>query len=96
MPEEVEYVCLYWTFHVEEANVNSSADDVLAFLNDHFLHWAEALALMRRTVEAITDIHRLLGTLRRQENASLSDFLMDAVQILKANQSILYKAPLQL
>lgn len=64
MPEEVEYVCLYWTFHVEEANVNSSADDVLAFLNDHFLHWAEALALMRRTVEAITDIHRLLGTFR--------------------------------
>lgn len=64
MPEEVEYACLYWNFHVEEAKGNSSADDVLAFLNDHFLHWAEALVLMRRTVEAITDIHRLLGTLR--------------------------------
>ncbi|RSL71442.1 hypothetical protein CEP54_001333 [Fusarium duplospermum] len=96
MPEEVEYACLHWTFHVEEAKGTSLADGVLAFLNDHFLHWAEALALMMRTVEAITAMQRILGISRPQENTRLSDFLVDAVQILKANQAILDKAPLQL
>ncbi|RTE80803.1 hypothetical protein BHE90_004681 [Fusarium euwallaceae] len=94
MPEEVKYACLHWSSHVEEAKGNTSADDVLAFLNVHFLHWAEALALTMRTVEAITAMQRLLDVFGW--NTRLSDFLVDAVQILKANQSILDKAPLQL
>ncbi|RSL82359.1 hypothetical protein CEP51_005211 [Fusarium floridanum] len=94
MPEEVEYACLHWSSHVEEAKGNSLADNVLEFLNVHFLHWAEALALMMRTVEAITVMQRLLDVFRW--NIRLSDFLVDVVQILKANQSILDKEPLQL
>ncbi|KAF2963124.1 hypothetical protein GQX73_g10456 [Xylaria multiplex] len=44
---EVQYACQYWVHHVKEAgNYLFNVDQVHRFLQQHFLHWLEALCLM--------------------------------------------------
>lgn len=64
IPEEIQYACRHWISHFEKARGNSSAHDVPAFLDDYFLHWTEALALVRRTVESVSAVNLLISTFK--------------------------------
>lgn len=49
-----QYACRYWVHHVEHSMVRiRDEDEVHVFLQEHFLHWLEALSLMGRISEVI-------------------------------------------
>jgi hypothetical protein len=61
---EVQYACLYWVYHIEEAkSCFQDGDQVHHFLRCHFLHWLEALSLIGRASESIALIKKLQGLL---------------------------------
>ena len=60
LPREVQYACLYWVQHLEKSEARLSDDDqVHKFLQEHLLHWLEALVWMQKISEAIYAIDAL-------------------------------------
>ena len=61
LPLEVQYACLYWVQHLQKSCV--SLDDnschVYAFLQEHLLHWLEALSLIGKTSEGVLTLSAL-------------------------------------
>lgn len=67
---QVEYACVYWASHIKQAGQFDHHDHTLQdngpvhrFLKSHFLHWLEALGLMKKTsdgVLAIMDLECML------------------------------------
>lgn len=55
LPPEVQYACLYWVRYLERSGTQLY-DQVYQFLQDHLLHWLEALGWMRKTFEGILAI----------------------------------------
>ena len=49
LPLEVQYACLYWVQHLQCSGAQLYDNDVHQFLQEHFLHWVEALSLMGKT-----------------------------------------------
>jgi NACHT domain len=61
LPEHVQYACRYWVRHFEQSE-DLQHESVLSFLQDHFLHWLEALSLLGRTSDGvlmITALHNM-------------------------------------
>jgi archaellum biogenesis ATPase FlaH len=49
LPPSVQYACRYWVHHLEQSEAHLGDNiQVYDFLQKYFLHWLEALALMRR------------------------------------------------
>ena len=51
LPAEVQYACRYWVDHLQRCSVELREGEPLhnqvdAFMNEHFLHWLEALSLL--------------------------------------------------
>jgi hypothetical protein len=60
LPREVQYACLSWIQHLEKSEAKLSDDDqVHKFLQEHLLHWLEALSWMQKVSEAINAIDAL-------------------------------------
>lgn len=61
LAEDITYACLYWIDHVciIKEDVANAAEQVWNFLRDHFLHWVEAMSIMKRSRDAITALDRL-------------------------------------
>lgn len=54
IPPHVQYACLYWLDHFRKRDLDlDDAGQVYRFLQDHFLHWLEALSLMSKVSEAV-------------------------------------------
>ena len=50
----IRYACRYWVHHAKYSAFQlSDEDEVYAFLQNHFLHWLEALSLLDQLVDAI-------------------------------------------
>jgi NACHT domain len=63
LPPEVQYACLYWTQHLQKSGAYLKDNErVHQFLQNHFLHWLEALGWMQKMSEAITQIINLEAT----------------------------------
>ena len=61
LPPEVQYACLYWTYHLKESKDRiRDEDQAHQFLTRHFLHWLEALSLIGK----ISESNSLIGTLQ--------------------------------
>jgi hypothetical protein len=60
LPPEVQYACLYWVQHLQKSG-NQVYDNgpVHQFLQEHLLHWLEALSWMRKISEGILVITSL-------------------------------------
>ncbi|KAG9686221.1 WD40 repeat-like protein, partial [Aureobasidium melanogenum] len=43
---ELQYACLYWVRHLEKSAGRSAETKIVAFLEEHLLHWLEALSLI--------------------------------------------------
>lgn len=58
LPPELDYSCRYWIHHLKQSKISSSEiEHLLFFLQQHFLHWIEAMSLLGLASEVI-------GTLR--------------------------------
>ena len=61
LPPDIQYACRFWVYHLKESQTRiNDSNPVHAFLQDHFLHWLEALSLLGRIAESIN----LVGTLQ--------------------------------
>ncbi|ORY68637.1 uncharacterized protein BCR38DRAFT_482140 [Pseudomassariella vexata] len=95
LPPEVQYACRYWSYHLQEAGVQIlDTDEVYNFLNDHLLHWLEALSLMGRASESLGKI-KVLQTLVQLNASNTLNFLIDAERFVLAMGFIIQQAPLQ-
>jgi hypothetical protein len=62
---ELEYACLYWIYHVEQAGATlEDGDQVDDFLLHHFLHWLEALSYLGKISESISLIKTLQALIK--------------------------------
>ncbi|CAI7644813.1 unnamed protein product [Penicillium crustosum] len=62
IPPELKYACRYWAHHlVQCTDLPSMIHNVYQFLQVHFLHWVEAMSLLRLT-SAVLGILDLLQT----------------------------------
>jgi NACHT domain len=68
---QIRYACVYWIDHL--CKMDSSSHDqyglcdngrIATFLEKHFLHWLEALSLLRRVSEGILSMDKLEGLLQ--------------------------------
>jgi hypothetical protein len=60
LPPELQYACLYWTQHLQKSAKHlSNNDQVHMFLQEHFLHWLEALAWLGKLSEGDSMISAL-------------------------------------
>jgi len=55
LPAELQYACLYWVQHLQKSGTQLY-NQVHHFLQDHLLHWLEALGWMKKTSEGILAI----------------------------------------
>jgi hypothetical protein len=54
LPPEVQYACLYWIQHLQKSDTQlHDRDYVDQFLQEHLLHWLEALGWMKKVSEGI-------------------------------------------
>jgi hypothetical protein len=57
LPLEVQYACFYWIQHLKRSGASlNDGDQVHQFLQEHLLHWLEALGWMKKIYEVIYDI----------------------------------------
>jgi hypothetical protein len=60
LPLQVQYACLYWIQHLQKSGRQLHDDDqVHQFLQEHLLHWLEALAWIGKISEGIDAITTL-------------------------------------
>ena len=62
LSEDVSYSCVFWINHVcaIEQDIAPIMDRLRGFLHRHFLHWFEALSILKRSRDSISLINRLL------------------------------------
>ncbi|KAI9767667.1 MAG: hypothetical protein M1840_005538 [Geoglossum simile] len=97
-PAAVRYACLYWCDHLQQSKAGLCDDNgpLHKFLQAHFLHWLEAIALlgeMSRGLRMITDLQTLLR--KQGKQTELLAMVDDAKQFLLTNRAVIAKAPLQ-
>ncbi|KAJ5433611.1 uncharacterized protein N7458_012767 [Penicillium daleae] len=99
LPLELQYACRYWTHHLEKSQaLSSEIDNVLLFLQKHFLHWVEVMSLLG-SISEVVGILSLLNTvipIQSDKNSLLSDFLHDGMRFVLKNRQIVDIAPLQI
>lgn len=60
LPTAMQYACRYWVHHLQHSTTQLQEDDKIHnFLQQHFLHWLEALSLLDRLADAISYIEVL-------------------------------------
>ncbi|KAG4444050.1 hypothetical protein IFR05_000510 [Cadophora sp. M221] len=96
----VRYSCLYWVDHLLESqkgdNTIRDLEDspVHIFFRQYFLHWLEALSLLKSVSEGVVMIRKLEG-FQLERSPDLRDFIQDATRFTVSNRSIIEQAPLQ-
>ncbi|KAJ3542335.1 hypothetical protein NM208_g4157 [Fusarium decemcellulare] len=96
LSSEVQYACLHWIGHIEQARVDSvNGDEVLMFLKEHLLHWLEALSLMGRILESVEMVEKLKHATMDTACPGLSEFLDDAIRFVGYSARGIATAPLQ-
>lgn len=96
LPLELQYACQYWTYHVQHADLTLHDDDqVHRFLQQHFLHWLEALSLIGKFSEGQQGFRELSSLLRSEGCSQLSLFIDQALQFMIKHFVKLNDAPLQ-
>ncbi|CAG8150678.1 unnamed protein product [Penicillium salamii] len=95
---ELQYSCRHWVRHLEQCVDQSDiAQEALLFLQQHFLHWVEAMS----TLGLASDVAMMINSLQMitQEvrgPTTLSNFLYDAKRFVLKFRQIANDVPLQL
>ncbi|KAJ9491221.1 hypothetical protein VN97_g2007 [Penicillium thymicola] len=98
VPPELQYSCRYWIHHLKQSQASSSEiEDVLLFLQKHFLHWVEAMSLLGLIPEVVGMLDLLYTAIPGDDdNSAMSGFLHDGKRFILKNHHIADEAPLQL
>ncbi|KAK3934300.1 putative vegetative incompatibility protein [Diplogelasinospora grovesii] len=95
----VRYSCIYWVDHLRDCDPKKMANDDLqdggsidAFLRQNYLHWLEALSLLKGMSEGIASMLGLEGLL---EISSLIDRVRDASRFILYHKWAIENSPLQ-
>jgi NACHT domain len=60
VPPHLQYACHYWVNHLREGDWDlRDSGAVHQFLQKHFLHWLEALSLMKKTSDGLSMVFQL-------------------------------------
>ena len=60
VPPHLEYACLYWVNHLREGGCDLRDNGAIhQFLQKHFLHWLEALSLMKKISDGLSMVFQL-------------------------------------
>jgi archaellum biogenesis ATPase FlaH len=73
LPEHVQYACRYWVRHFERSD-GLQHETVLNFLEEHLLHWLEALSLLGQVSEGVLMITALYNMPNVRDSATLYSF----------------------
>ncbi|KJK76486.1 hypothetical protein H634G_08074 [Metarhizium anisopliae BRIP 53293] len=97
LPPSVRYACLHWIHHLVRGKAQvRDGDETHTFLQNHFLHWLEALCLLGQASK-ILDIFRPLRLLIKSGySIELTSFISDAESFISNCISIIEAYPLQL
>ncbi|KAL5357236.1 hypothetical protein BJX96DRAFT_181550 [Aspergillus floccosus] len=97
LPSELRYSCRYWAHHLKNSHaLSSNIEEVRLFLQEHFLHWMEAMVLMGLISEVVGMLDLLHTYILGSDNSALADFLYDAKRFVLKNRQIADEAPLQI
>ncbi|KAJ5982742.1 hypothetical protein N7451_012842 [Penicillium sp. IBT 35674x] len=97
LPPELQYSCRYWVHHLTQCtDLNSVIRDAFLFLQEHFLHWVEAMSLLGFVSEVVGMLNLLQKTIPGDQSSALVDFLQDAKRFMLKNRQIADEAPLQI
>jgi hypothetical protein len=65
IPLHIQYACRFWVHHLQQSNIESCDWRAIhTFLQHHFLHWLEALAMIRCISDGIIMVKILDSMLR--------------------------------
>ncbi|XP_044716306.1 NACHT domain-containing protein [Hirsutella rhossiliensis] len=98
------YSCVYWVKHLCDWDSRPSArhnllgyhGEILAFMQEHLLHWFDALSLTRAISDGVLAISSLESRFVADAADELAAFVYDAKRFILHNRSIVEEAPLQL
>ncbi|KAJ5390254.1 uncharacterized protein N7496_001322 [Penicillium cataractarum] len=97
LPPELKYSCRYWIHHLEQSqDLSSEIQDVLLFLQKHFLHWLEAMSLLGLISDVVGMLDLLHTVIPGDDHSVLSNFLHDGKRFILKNGQIADEAPLQI
>lgn len=75
IPPELQYACRYWVRHLQKSGTRlQDGDRIHRFLQNHLLHWLEALGWMGKVPEgihAVLDLESLAATVSRLNKGSV-------------------------
>ncbi|KAH0495805.1 hypothetical protein TgHK011_009335 [Trichoderma gracile] len=97
--EHIQYCCVYWLQHFCDSVEGSKApvpkviENVYTFLQEHLLHWFEALSLLKSLQAGILSLQRLLTLSTGSDR--FSNFFQDACHFCTHSRYIIENAPLQ-
>ncbi|KFY45191.1 hypothetical protein V494_01091 [Pseudogymnoascus sp. VKM F-4513 (FW-928)] len=100
LPKYNQYACSFWVHHLKESGLClKDNDQVHQFLQEHLLHWLEALSLLRKSRDAILILSSLQNNLKARtqstESSALLAIVLDARRFVLEFSSIIETAPLQ-
>ncbi|CAG7561893.1 unnamed protein product [Fusarium equiseti] len=98
IPSELQYSCLYWVHHIQAVGgPMEDGNKIYNFLLQHFLHWLEVLALLKRVSDGLEALQTLIHSIEQSSNcpAELVDFVKGAIRTISVFASVIEGAPLQ-
>ncbi|OQD78613.1 hypothetical protein PENDEC_c001G00665 [Penicillium decumbens] len=94
---ELKYACRYWAHHLEQCTgLVSMMNEAFLFLQEHFLHWVEAMSLLGLTSRILGTLDTFQTAMSGDGNSVMTDFLHDAKRFVLKNRHIADEAPLQI
>ncbi|KAF8429069.1 vegetative incompatibility protein HET-E-1 [Tirmania nivea] len=100
IPPHIQYACRYWLGHFQQGNPGKEdIRTIRQFLEEHFLHWLEALSLIREVSNGILIVIALEEMLSGKlgvDDQGLSELVYDAKRFILHNRTIIDIAPLQI
>ncbi|KAI1740708.1 hypothetical protein F4680DRAFT_83907 [Xylaria scruposa] len=99
----VRYACVYWADHLENAKLMNKQDledggIVHKFLENHLLHWLEALSLLSTLGSGIEALTKVLSLLQEsgKDDKGLYKLVYDAMKFSRYHKIAIEDLPLQL
>ncbi|KAL2887439.1 Vegetative incompatibility protein HET-E-1 [Ceratocystis lukuohia] len=94
----IQYSCLFWVDHFQDSKedgLTSGKDKVLSFFANDYLHWLEALSLLKSISDAGRAMGKLQAYLQHRASQDLRDIVQDARLFLLSHGGMIDVAPLQ-
>ncbi|KAL4783825.1 hypothetical protein BJX76DRAFT_348278 [Aspergillus varians] len=97
LPPTLQYACRYWVYHLNQSSAPAiNLNQVLPFLEEHFLHWLESMSIIGPISESLNAVDTLLKLMKGTSHNAATLFLSDARRFILKFANIVDTAPLQL